>query len=57
MAIPKATLKTNTVEGFSGIRSQPINPAVIKRGITLGISDISNILADLKGKAYKKQSV
>ena len=45
--MPKATLKINTVDGLSGIPAQPITPAVITNGITLGIKEQINILADL----------
>ena len=47
MAIPKATLNTSTVEGLSGTPTQPIMPAVITKGIKLGIKEQSKILADL----------
>ena len=47
IAIPNATLKTNTVDGFKGICNQPINPAVINKGMTFGMREISNIRADL----------
>ena len=46
IAIPNATLKTNTVEGFSGIPTQPIIPAVISKGIILGIREQIRIRAD-----------
>ncbi len=48
MAIPNATLKTSTVEGFSGTPAQPIIPAVITKGMRLGINEQIKILADLK---------
>src|SRR5689334_20505437 len=46
IAIPKATLKTNTVEGLSGIPIQPITPAVIINGIIFGMREQSNILKE-----------
>src|SRR5690349_10321656 len=39
MAIPSATLKMSTVEGFSGTPVQPMMPAVTMSGMTLGISE------------------
>ena len=42
-----ATLKTNTVNGFKGIPIQPITPAVMIRGMTLGIREHKSILTDL----------
>ena len=55
IAIPRATLKTNTVDGFKGIPVQPIIPAVIMSGIRLGMSEHNNILADLN--KYNMQRV
>ena len=46
--IPKATLKTRTVEGLRGILAYPIIPAVRNKGTRLGVSDNTNILTDLK---------
>lgn len=46
-AIPNATLKTNTVDGFKGTPAQPIIPAVITNGITFGISEHTKIRTDL----------
>ncbi|OPZ17601.1 MAG: hypothetical protein BWZ05_01311 [Bacteroidetes bacterium ADurb.BinA245] len=46
IAIPNATLKTNTVDGFSGMPIQPISPAVINNGIILGISEQARIRAE-----------
>ena len=48
MAMPKATLKINTVDGFSGTPAQPITPAVITNGIRLGMREQIKIRADLK---------
>jgi len=48
IAMPRATLKTNTVDGFSGMPAQPIIPAVINRGIILGIREQTNIRAERK---------
>ena len=47
IAMPSATLKISTVDGFNGTPAQPITPAVITNGIRLGISEQINILADL----------
>ena len=47
MAIPKATLKTNTVLGFSGTPTHPITPAVIIKGIILGNNEHTKIRTDL----------
>ncbi len=47
MAMPSATLNTNTVEGLNAIPHHPIIPAVIIRGIILGIREHNNILKDL----------
>lgn len=47
IAIPSATLKTSTVEGFMAMPIQPISPAVITNGIKLGINEQSKILNDL----------
>jgi len=55
IAIPSAMLKTNTVDGFKGIPVQPITPAVIIRGMTLGMSEHNNILTDLN--KYNMQRV
>ena len=46
-AIPNATLKTSTVEGFRGTPAQPIMPAVITRGIRFGIREHNKIRTDL----------
>ena len=46
MAIPSATLNTNTVEGFNGTPAQPITPAVINNGIILGISEQISMRAE-----------
>jgi hypothetical protein len=46
-AMPNATLKTNTVDGFSGTPTQPITPAVTIKGIILGNKETINILKDL----------
>ena len=42
--IPKAILKTSTVEGFKGMPANPITPAVIMSGNKLGINEIIIIL-------------
>ena len=47
IAIPRAILKIKTVEGFNAIPTQPIRPAVITKGITLGIKEQSKIRTDL----------
>src|SRR6187397_2538442 len=47
IAIPRATLKTSTVDGLSGTPTHPITPAVITNGMRLGINEQINILADL----------
>ena len=43
MAIPSATLKTSTVDGFKAMPTQPITPAVITKGIRLGINEHNNM--------------
>src|SRR5688500_17860508 len=43
MAIPNATLNTRTVEGFKGMPTQPITPAVITSGTRFGINEHNNI--------------
>ncbi len=48
MAIPSATLKISTVDGFSRIPTQPIIPAVTINGMTLGIKEQKRIRTDLK---------
>src|SRR5258706_8165102 len=47
IAIPNATLKTNTVEGFKRTPAHPIMPAVTIRGITFGIREQKSIRKDL----------
>ena len=47
MAIPSATLNTNTVEGFKATPVQPITPAVITSGTKLGINEQSRMRNDL----------
>ena len=44
IAIPSATLNINTVDGFRGTPTQPMTPAVINKGIILGINEQINIL-------------
>ena len=48
IAIPNATLKTKTVEGLRRIPTHPITPAVITKGMILGIREQSKILKDRK---------
>ena len=43
ITIPKATLKTITVDGFKVMPIQPIIPAVIINGIKFGTNEQSNI--------------
>ena len=38
IAMPNATLKTNTVDGFNGIPTQPMMPAVMSNGMMFGMS-------------------
>ena len=45
--MPRATLKTSTVEGFRGTPTQPIIPAVITNGTRLGIKEQIKIRSDL----------
>src|SRR5665647_1346529 len=47
MAMPSATLKISTVEGFRRTPAQPIMPAVTTNGIKLGIREQINIRTDL----------
>ena len=47
IAIPSAMLNIKTVEGFKAIPAQPITPAVITSGITLGIKEQTNMRTDL----------
>ena len=47
IAIPSATLNTNTVEGFNGTPTQPITPPVIMSGIIFGNKEHNNIFSDL----------
>ena len=47
IAIPKATLKTNTVDGFKEIPTHPMTPAVINKGTTFGINEQMSIGKDL----------
>src|SRR5215203_2018091 len=47
MAIPSATLKIKTVDGFSGIPTHPITPAVITSGIKFGNKEHNKIFHDL----------
>ncbi len=57
MAIPRATLKIRTVEGFNLTPVQPIIPAVTTSGIRLGISEQINILKDLNKYNMHKASL
>ena len=52
--IPNAIEKTSTVEGLIGIPKYPINEAVIKSGIKLGIIDITTISQDENIHAINK---
>jgi len=52
--MPKAILKTNTVEGFMGIPKYPIIAAVKSSGIKLGISEIIIIRKEINMLAIKK---
>src|SRR5678810_347552 len=47
IAIPSATLKIKTVDGFKGIPTHPMTPAVITSGIKLGSKEHNKILHDL----------
>ncbi len=47
MAMPNATLNTNTVEGFKRIPAHPIIPAVTTNGITFGMREQKSIRKDL----------
>ena len=47
IAMPNATLKTNTVDGFKETPTQPIIPAVISKGTILGTNEHINIGKDL----------
>src|SRR5450631_519542 len=47
IAMPSATLKISTVEGFRRTPVHPIIPAVITNGIKLGMSEQIKILNDL----------
>ena len=47
IAIPNATLKTNTVDGFKDTPIQPITPAVINNGTILCTKEHINIGKDL----------
>ena len=48
MAMPNATLKTKTVEGFMATPAHPIIPAVIIKGTTFGIREHNKMRNDLK---------
>src|ERR1700760_3928924 len=48
IAIPSAILNTSTVDGFNGTPTQPITPAVINSGITLGISEHNRMRKERK---------
>ena len=51
MAMPNATLKISTVEGFSGTPAQPIIPAVTSNGMILGMREHIKILTERKRKS------
>ena len=51
--IPKAILKTRSVEGFNGIPNQPIIPAVKSSGMKLGISETITIRHERKSIAIR----
>ena len=53
MAIPNATLKMRTVDGFRATPAQPIIPAVTSNGIKFGIREQIKILKDLKRKSIQ----
>ena len=50
IAIPNATLNTNTVDGFKATPVHPMIPAVINRGTILGIKEQIKIGKDLNKK-------
>ena len=54
IAIPRATLKTNTVEGFSEMPNHPIIPAVINKGTKLGINEHISMGKDRNKKIIHK---
>ena len=54
MAIPSATLKIRTVDGFKRTPAHPIIPAVTTNGITLGISEQIKIRNDLNKYSMHK---
>ena len=47
IAMPNATLNTNTVDGFKDTPTQPIMPAVISNGTILGNNEHINMGKDL----------
>ena len=53
IAMPRATLNINTVEGFKATPAQPIIPAVTSNGITLGMREHNNILNERKRKSIQ----
>ena len=53
IAIPNATLKTKTVDGFNDTPIQPIHPAVISNGTMLGTSEHMRIGKDLNKKSIQ----
>ena len=56
-AIPKATLKIITDEGFKWMPLKPIMPPVMARGIKLGTKAIRIIRKDLKRIAIMKEII
>ena len=54
IAIPRATLKISTVEGFSLTPVQPIIPAVTIKGMTLGMREQIKIRKDLNKYSIHK---
>ena len=47
IAIPRATLKMSTVDGFKRTPAHPIIPAVTTKGITFGMREQIKIRNDL----------
>ena len=54
MAIPNATLKTNTVDGFKDTPTQPMMPAVINKGTIFGTKEHIKIGKDLNKNNIQK---
>src|SRR3989338_2751016 len=53
--IPKAILKTNSVDGFNGMPNQPIIPAVHKSGIKFGIKETNTMRQERNRIAIKME--